>query len=261
MTSLRQYRQFSVWAMIFMMVALVLSLGALWNSLLTSTVRHEGWIIVFLMTVFISGILLFYVAFKTTDAEHFDSEIKNAYECGKTEILKELEKRNQEEKSDLKFEQEDIDKTTARIISGIKKAGDSKTSHKILASLARNMGFVQGILYVKDAVEELFHAEGEFALTGQKPAPFRKGEGFAGQAAESKSTIILYDVPEQYFNVASGLGSSKPRFLLLVPVLFENECCGVIELAAFTKPDETTGKILQKVSAELGIILHTSFAA
>jgi hypothetical protein len=246
---------------IIMVVALVLTLVSLWNSLLTVALRHEGWIIVFLMMGFITGILLFYIAFRTTDAEHFDSAIKNAYESGKSDILKELEKRNQEEKSDQKFEQEDIDKTTARIFSGIKKTGDPKISHKILASLARNMGFVQGILYIKGPGEELFHAEGEFALTGQKPAPFRNGEGFAGQAAESKSTIILYDVPEQYFNIASGLGSSKPRFLLLVPVLFEDECCGVIELAAFTKPDETTGKILQKVSAELGIILHTSFAA
>lgn len=261
MTSLRQYRQFSVWSMTALVVALVLSLAALWNSLLTSAVRHEGWVIVFLMILFMAGILLFYIAFRTTDTEHFDSEIKNAYESGKTDILKELEKRNQEEKSDQKIEQEDIDKTAARISSGIKKAGDPKTSHKILASLARHMGFVQGILYIKKPGEDLFHAEGEFALTGEKPAPFRKGEGLAGQAAESKSTIILYDVPEQYFNIASGLGSSKPRFLLVVPVLFENECCGVIELAAFTKPDETTGKILQKVSAELGIILHTSFAA
>jgi hypothetical protein len=260
MTSLRQYRQFSVWSLIIMVVAFVFSLAALWNSLLSSAVRHQGWGFVFLIMGFAAGILLFYITFKTTDGEHFDSEIKNAYESGKTDILKDLEKRNQEEKSDQKAEQEDIDKTSTRILSGIRKAGDSKTSHKILASLARNMGFVQGILYIKRPGEELFQAEGEFALTGQKPAPFRIGEGFAGQAAESKSIIILYDVPEQYFNVASGLGSSKPSFLLLVPVMFENECCGVIELAAFTKPDETTGKILQKVSADLGIIIHTSFA-
>jgi hypothetical protein len=175
--------------------------------------------------------------------------------------LKELEKRNQEEKSDLKAEQGTIDDTVARIFSGIKKTRDAKTGHKILANLAKNLGFVQGILYIRESNGELYHPEGEYALTGQKPAPFSKGEGFAGQAAESRSPIILYDIPEQYFNIASGLGSSKPRFLMLIPVMFENECNGVIELAAFAKPDDTTGRILQKVSAELGIIIHTSFAA
>jgi hypothetical protein len=261
MTSLRQYRQYSVWALIVLVVSLLLSLAALWNSLLTSAVRHEGWVILFLMMIFVAGIVLYYIAFKTTDANQADQQIHNAYESGKQEVLKELEKRNQDQQSDQKAEQEDIDHTVAQIFSGIRKTGNAKIHHKILANLAKNMGFVQGILYIKGPKEELFHAEGEFALTGQKPAPFRSGEGLAGQAAESKSLVVLYDIPEHYFNIASGLGSSKPLFLLLVPVLFENECCGVMELAAFTKPDATTGKILQNVSAELGTIIHTSFAA
>jgi hypothetical protein len=49
--------------------------------------------------------------------------------------------------------------------------------------------------------------------------------------------------------------------LLLTPLIFEGECYGVIELAAFKKPDDLTGKIMQKLSAELGPILHTSIAA
>jgi hypothetical protein len=103
--------------------------------------------------------------------------------------------------------------------------------------------------------------EGEYALTGQKPGAFRRGEGLAGQVAESMTPMVLYDIPEQYFSVESALGSSKPCFLLLTPLIFEGECYAVIELAAFKKPDDLTGKIMQKLSVELGPILHTSFAA
>ena len=75
------------------------------------------------------------------------------------------------------------------------------------------------------------------------------------------TSMVLHDIPEQYFTVESGLGSSKPRFLLITPLIFENECYGVIELSAFKKPDDLTDKIMQRLSAELGPILHTSFAA
>jgi two-component system chemotaxis sensor kinase CheA len=68
--------------------------------------------------------------------------------------------------------------------------------------------------------------------------------------------MILYDIPEQYFIVSSGLGTSQPRFLLIVPVLFNEESVAVLELAAFRKPDDLTGKILNKVSSELGIRLN-----
>jgi hypothetical protein len=261
MTSLSQYRKFSIWAMVAMAISLLLSFAALWNTLLTGAVKHEGWVILFVLLVFVAGVLLFYIAYKSSDEESLGLEKKKAYESGKVEILKELEKRNQEEKTEQKVEQEDIDNTVTRILSGIKTTRSSKIGNKILTNLAKNMGFVQGIFYINDAAHEQYRVEGEYALTGQKPAPFRKGEGLAGQVAESKTPIILYDIPEQYFKIASGLGSAKPRFLLLFPVIFENECNAVIELAAFIKPDDTTGKILQKLSAELGTIVHTSFAA
>ncbi len=261
MTSLSQYRKFSKWAMITMVVSLVLSFAALWNTLLTADVRHEGWVIAFLFLVFIPGSFLFYIAYKTSDSAFLAMEKKNAYESGRAEILKELEKRNQEENNEQKAEQEDIDKTVRQLLAGIKTTLDQKACHKLLASLGKNMGFVQGIFYIKNNMDEHYHATGEFALTGQKPAPFIKGDGLAGQVAESKSPMILYDIPEHYFDIASGLGSAKPRFLILVPVLFENECKGVIELAAFRKPDGTAIKILQKLSDELGIKIHTAIVA
>jgi two-component system chemotaxis sensor kinase CheA len=64
--------------------------------------------------------------------------------------------------------------------------------------------------------------------------------------------MILYDIPEDYFNVVSGLGSAKPRFLLVVPVISGEACIAVLELAAFKKPDAITGRLLQKVADALG---------
>jgi hypothetical protein len=247
--------------MVVMVIAFVLSFASSLNSVINGKIKFAGWNIAFVLILFISGMIFFYLAYRLTDEKKAEEETRKAFESGKAEILNELEKRNQVEKEVSQNGDEDIEKTVSKILTGIKSGKSMKTGNKILANLAKQLGFVQGILYVREQAGELYAAEGEYALTGQKPAAFRKGEGLAGQVAESKTPMVLYDVPEQYFTVESALGSSKPRFLLITPLILEGECYGVLELAAFNKPDNLTGEILQRLSAELGPILHTTFAA
>jgi uncharacterized membrane protein len=247
--------------MVIMAVSFVLSLASFWNTVATGKIKYAGWNIAFIFILFIAAMVIFYFVYQLTNEKNAEEERKKAYESGKAEILNELEKRNQVEKEVSQTGDEDIEKTISQVLTGIRSGKTVKTGNKILANLAKHLGFVQGILYILEQSGELYTPEGEYALTGQKPAGFRKGEGLAGQVAESRSPMILYDIPEQYFTVESALGSSKPRFLLLTPLLLEGECYGVLELAAFKKPDDLTVKIMERLSAELGPILHTSFAA
>ena len=257
MTNLDKYRKFSYLALTVMTLTMLLSFAALWNSLLSSEVKHEGWVIVFFLLSFVSGLFLFFLAFRSTDARALENMKKESFEAGKGEILLEIEKRNKSERTEQKIEEEDIEKTADGILTGIKSTRtETGLCSKILTNLANQLGFVQGIVYVKEANGELFHVCSEYALTGKKPGSFRVGEGLPGQVAESKTMMTVYDIPENYFDISSGLGSSKPRFLLLVPVVFKEECMAVLELATFRKPDEITGRVLNKVSAELGIRLN-----
>jgi hypothetical protein len=257
MTNLSKYRKISIITMIAMGISMLLSFAALWNSLLTVEVKQEGWTFFFIFLLFITGVLLFYIVFKTTSTADFEKIKKEVYESGKTDVLLEIEKRKQVENSDLKVETEDVDKIANTILSGMQGIRtEAGFCNKVLGNLAREMGFVQGIMYVKAKKEDLFSPVGEYALTDRKPQPFRIGENLPGQVAESKSMMILYDIPEQYFIVSSGLGNSQPRFLLIVPVLFNEESVAILELAAFRKPDDLTGKILNKVSSEMGIRLN-----
>jgi|GEM_PF-3573562 hypothetical protein len=257
MINLRKYRQISYLAVIAMTVMLLLSFAALWNSLLASDVKHEGWVVVFCLLSFASGLVLFFLAHQLSDASKLENIKRSAYEAGKGDILQEIEKRNHVERSDEKVAEEDIDKSVDSVFSGLKNVRTiSGMCNRILSNLAKQMGIVQGVFYLKGTNDEQFEATGEYALTDRKPQSFRIGEGLPGQVAASKSMMVLYDVPEDYFKVSSGLGSSKPRFLLLTPVMFQDECIAVMELAAFKKPDETTGKILNKVASEAGIRIN-----
>jgi len=57
------------------------------------------------------------------------------------------------------------------------------------------------------------------------------GVGLPGTCAQEKARIFITDVPADYFDVASGLGNSRPNCILLVPLKIAEQVHGVIELA------------------------------
>ena len=65
---------------------------------------------------------------------------------------------------------------------------------------------------------------------GTPPVAFGAGEGLVGQAAAGKRIMHVRDVPDGYLTIRSGTGSATPRAVVVLPVLFEGECLGVIEL-------------------------------
>ncbi|MCQ2251865.1 MAG: PAS domain S-box protein [Bacteroidales bacterium] len=59
------------------------------------------------------------------------------------------------------------------------------------------------------------------------------GDGLIGVCALEKNTIYITDVPDDYMEIESGLGDSRPKSLLIVPLKSEDKILGVIELASF----------------------------
>ncbi len=58
-------------------------------------------------------------------------------------------------------------------------------------------------------------------------------QGYIGRIYNEKQTIYLTEVPEDYMKIASGLGKSSPKSLLIVPLLINQEVYGAIEIASF----------------------------
>src|SRR5207302_1316853 len=78
-------------------------------------------------------------------------------------------------------------------------------------------------------------AMGEVAARKDVGNEFRLGEGVVGQAAVEKEKILLTNVPTNYIQVTSGLGEAPPLNILVLPVVFEGQVKGVIELASFAR--------------------------
>lgn len=83
-------------------------------------------------------------------------------------------------------------------------------------------------------------------------------EGIVGTCAIEKATSYITEVPEDYINIKSGLGTSNPKSLLIVPLVLNELIFGVIELASFDdfKPHEISfvEKLSENIAATLSVV-------
>jgi hypothetical protein len=77
------------------------------------------------------------------------------------------------------------------------------------------------------------------------------GEGLAGQCAKEKKTIYMKEVPDNYVEITSGLGTGNPREILIVPLSYEDKILGVIELASFNSFEDYQIQFVEKIAETL----------
>jgi signal transduction histidine kinase/HAMP domain-containing protein/ActR/RegA family two-component response regulator len=88
----------------------------------------------------------------------------------------------------------------------------------------------------------------------------RFGEGLAGQAAADRRPRRVTQVPADYLPVGGGLGAARPADVFVLPVLFEEQVLGVIELASFAPFEEVHTDFLTQLVETIGVVLNTIIA-
>jgi HAMP domain-containing protein/CheY-like chemotaxis protein len=83
------------------------------------------------------------------------------------------------------------------------------------------------------------------------------GQGLVGQGALEKKRIVVTDVPADYIRINSSLGEAVPRNIVVVPILFEGEVRGVLELASFQRFTDVQLAFLEQLVESLGIVVTT----
>lgn len=126
-------------------------------------------------------------------------------------------------------------------------------SDKLLSHLVRYLDANQGFIFLnneEDEAEVSLEMVSAFAWERKKylTKKIALGEGLVGQAAIEKATIFLTDVPEEYINITSGLGDANPRSILIVPLLYNDEIFGVIELASFKSYKDYEVEFVEKLA-------------
>ncbi len=130
----------------------------------------------------------------------------------------------------------------------------------ILSELAPVVNARQGVFYTLDASTDEPQLK---LLASYACAPdslnesLRLGESLIGQCALEKQKILLDQLPSDYLSISSGLGRSTPNNIIVLPVLFEGEVKGVLELAAFQRFSPAHEALLDQLTESIGIVLQT----
>ena len=131
----------------------------------------------------------------------------------------------------------------------------SALSHEVLNFLAEYTNSEAGALYIFD--NNNLYLQSSFALSDTKPV-IKAGEGLVGQAALSKKPVWLKDIAAEQIQISYATGASKPKNMLIIPVLNEKEIKGVIELASLNPYPDRKLPFLSLVSENIGVALQSA---
>jgi signal transduction histidine kinase/CheY-like chemotaxis protein/HAMP domain-containing protein len=98
-----------------------------------------------------------------------------------------------------------------------------------------------------------YASHGQSAL-GRQIEP---GEGLVGQCAIERQKVVLESIPDGYIRISSGLGDAPPRNILVLPVVFEGQVKGVLELASLECFTPMHHGFLDQLTESIGIVLNT----
>ncbi len=131
----------------------------------------------------------------------------------------------------------------------------------ILSELAPVVSAQHALFYVLDSSRPQpgltllasYGGKGTSALGGT----LELGEGLVGQCALEKEKILLSNVPLDYISIFSGLGAAPPQNILVLPIIFEGQVRGVLELASFERFSPTHEGFLDQLTESIGIVINT----
>jgi len=84
---------------------------------------------------------------------------------------------------------------------------------------------------------------------------FRPRQSEIGRAYVSKKTIVLENLPRDFFQIRSGLGNVIPKYVYVIPFVLNEECLGVIEIAELEKLDDFKIQFLERISESIAVTI------
>jgi HAMP domain-containing protein/signal transduction histidine kinase/DNA-binding response OmpR family regulator len=133
----------------------------------------------------------------------------------------------------------------------------------LLSELAPLVNAQQGIVYVIEGsanaarLRELASYADE-GCEDREPRRYAIGEGLVGQAAADRQRLLITDIPPESIQVRGGLLVSRPRNVIVLPVLYEGHVKAVVELASLGGFTHSHLAFLEQLTGSIiGVVLNT----
>lgn len=188
-------------------------------------------------------------------------------ELGKSLLeLRDRLKKAKEDEQNRKSENERRNWTTAGIakFSEIARGNSDdleKFSYAVLSNLVKYLDANQGEIFILDNsdLDDVFlELKAAFAFDRKKVVNKKiyAGEGLVGTCLLEQKTRYLTEIPNDYVEITSGLGKANPSNLLIVPLKYENDMFGVLEIASFNVFEQYMIDFVEQVAEIIGTTIN-----
>lgn len=119
-----------------------------------------------------------------------------------------------------------------------------------LFNLIQYSNLNQGAIYLHNKKKNVLEMKACFAFGRKKHInhQIELGHGVVGEVFRDGETMVMTDIPNNYIRIKTGLGEAPPKSLAVVPLKYQKEKLGVMELAAFHNYSETEIELFEQVS-------------
>lgn len=155
-----------------------------------------------------------------------------------------------------------ISEGLARFVDILRKDQSKKDElyQHIISSLVKYLKANQGgifILNTRTYENPVLELAAAYAYERKKyvEKTIRIGEGLLGQCYLEGETTLYTDIPQFYTSITSGLGEATPGCLLLVPLKFNDEVLGVMEIAGFQKFLQYEISFVEKLAESIASVI------
>jgi len=142
-----------------------------------------------------------------------------------------------------------------------KGGGDiQELSYSIISKLVDYVKGDQGGIFILNDDDIFLELTASVAYNRKKfnKKRIKIGDGLIGACAFEKEKIYLTNIPDDYAEIRSGLGTSSPKSILIIPLLMENNLIGIIELASLNEIDTFDIEFVEKVSESIASSLYAT---
>lgn len=255
MENRKTYRIFALLLLLLIIIDAGVLFAFYYNTMILVN-KMSSHILVYILIALIPvlGILLLLVGYDRKTIVVTENTVLSSSEDQQQEKKKSQEKKEEgddkeEEKKALQEVAETIKKVVPKVTATTKL---EKYTENFLSKIAQEFNLVEGLFYTKHS-DKRFKISGLYAyFSDTKPKDFVEGEGLCGQVVKNKKLLNIKNVPDDYITVVSGLGEGTPKHLLLVPIFFNNNVTGLLELASFNEFDTHIETVFDELSNIIG---------
>lgn len=136
-------------------------------------------------------------------------------------------------------------------------------TEKILSYVVERVDAQIGSFYLHDEHGQNLHLVASCGLpkkTRIERERITSDDGYIARAFSERTVLIANDIPHQYLNIESTLGSAQPRYIATIPLIHGDNLVGLMEIAGFQQISPLQHELLDSAKDSIAIGFEVSLS-